>query len=244
MSLSTDPSPAPYNILLGPEISFVVNQVCQFLQQPRTPRLTAVKRILSYLKGTITHGLFYKHDSLQIQVYSDADWVGSITDRQSTIRLCVYLGLNLISWCAKKQPPIARSSAEAEYRSLAPTSVEIRWLLHMLRDLHIPINFALVVHCDNISVIDLASNLVFHTRTKRIKVDYHFIRELVLQKRIVLKYLCSADQLADIFTKGLSPAKFCPIVAKLLVLPPNASLRGCDEGNNSVNKSNMSSTSK
>jgi len=60
------------------EISFTINQLCQFLQQPRTPHLTTVKWILRYLKGTITRGLFYKQGSLQIQACSDVDWAARL----------------------------------------------------------------------------------------------------------------------------------------------------------------------
>ena len=79
-----------------------------------------VFRILRYLKGTPRKGiLFKKHDHLHVEVYTDADWAGSTTDRKLTSGYCSFVGGNLVTWCSKKQSVVARSSAEAEFRALA-----------------------------------------------------------------------------------------------------------------------------
>ncbi|KAJ3705308.1 hypothetical protein LUZ61_009013 [Rhynchospora tenuis] len=99
-----------------------VNKLSQFMHSPTLNQWIAVKRVLRYLSGTIEHGLFiHSNSSLQIHAYTDADWAGSSFDRRSTSGYCIYLGKNLISWSAKKQPTVSRSSTEAEYRSLAIT---------------------------------------------------------------------------------------------------------------------------
>lgn len=105
-----------------PDISFVVQQVCQYIQHPTEAHFTIVKRILRYIKGTIHQGIWYTPGSLSINVYSDSDWAGSITDRKSTRGYIIYLGMNPISWQAKKQPTVSRFSTESEYKSLAHTS--------------------------------------------------------------------------------------------------------------------------
>jgi hypothetical protein len=83
-----------------------------------------------------------------------------------------------------------------------------------------------VVWCDNVSALALASNPVFHARTKHIEVDYHFIREKVLNQDILFSFISTADQLADVFTKGLSTARFHFLKSKLKVLPSPVNLRG------------------
>lgn len=99
---------------------------------------TAVKRILRYLHGTISHGLFLSPDSsLSLHAYSDADWAGSTDDRRYTSGFCIFLGHNLISWSAKKQATVSRSSTPAPYRSLAVTCAELLWLRYLLHELHI-----------------------------------------------------------------------------------------------------------
>jgi histone deacetylase 1/2 len=103
-----------YLTLTRPDISFSVNKVCQFLHSPTTVHWSAVKRILSYIQGTIKLGLqIGKTQSMLVSAFSDADWAGCVNDRRSTGGFAVFLGGNLISWTARKQPTVSRSSTEA-----------------------------------------------------------------------------------------------------------------------------------
>lgn len=70
----------------------------------------------------------------------------------------------------------------------------------LLKELCVPLPIPPIIWCDNIGALTLASNPVFHARTKHIEVDYHFIREKVLNKDIKLKFICFQDQIADAFT--------------------------------------------
>ena len=89
----------------------------------------------------------------------------------------VFLVSNPISWFAKKQPTVPRSSTEAEYRALAITAVELSWLQIFFKELRIFLPYVLVLWCDNVSAIALSANPVFHSRTKHFEVDYHYVRE-------------------------------------------------------------------
>ncbi len=110
------------------------------MSAPRTLHLVAAKRILRYLKGSLEFGLLFHHSTspLIIKAYPDADWASFPDSRRSTTGFCVFLGSNLISWTAKKQPTVSHSSAEAEYRSLAHVCAETTWVSHMLQELHLP----------------------------------------------------------------------------------------------------------
>ena len=153
----------------------------------RSPHYAAVLRILRYLKGTIFNGLhFTSHSSLTLQAYSNADWACDLTDRRSTIEYCYLLGDSLISWRSKKQTVVARSSTEAEYRTLATTTAELIWLRWLLQDLDVDCSIATKLHCDNRSAIQIAHNDVFHERTKHIKIDCHFIRHHLFQGTLTL----------------------------------------------------------
>ena len=214
-----------YLTITRPDLSYAVNQVCQFMHSPKNTHWMAVKRILRYLKATYNHGLLYQPGTATLTAYSDADYAGNPDTRHSTGGFCVYLGSNLVSWSSKKQKTVSRSSAEAEYRQLAYTAAELSWLRSLYKDLHLNL-VPPTIWCDNISSIALASNPVFHSRTKHLEVDYHYVREKVVRKQLVVSYVCSQDQLADIFTKGLSSSRFQFLVSKLPVVPPPVRLRG------------------
>jgi hypothetical protein len=72
-----------------------------------------------------------------VSAYSDVDWAGCLDDRQSTAGFAVFLGSNLISWSARKQPTISRSSTEAEYKVIANTVAEVMWIQILLTEIGI-----------------------------------------------------------------------------------------------------------
>ncbi|XP_028098424.1 uncharacterized protein LOC114298117 [Camellia sinensis] len=196
-----------YLTITRPDLAFAVNFACQFMHQPLVRHFAMVKRLLRYLKGTLGYGLQFSPGPLTLHAFSDSDWAGNSLDRRSTTGFCVFLGPNLVSWSTKKQPTVARSSTEAEYRALAHTAAELSWLGMLLSNLHY-FSSSPTLWCDNISAISLSSNLVFHARTKHIEVDYHYVRERVAAKQLTICHIPTSDQVADIFTNPLSISCF------------------------------------
>ncbi|XP_059651187.1 retrovirus-related Pol polyprotein from transposon RE2 isoform X3 [Cornus florida] len=147
--------------------------------------------------------------------FTDADWAGSPSDRKSTTGYCTLVGGNLVTWKSKKQTVVARSSAEAEYRAMAHTSSELTWIQHFLEELGLIVKTPIPLLCDNQAAIHIASNPVFHERTKHIKVDCHFTREKILSGNISTPFVKSEDQLADMFTKALGHNRLKIICSKL-----------------------------
>ncbi|BAB90546.1 putative rice retrotransposon retrofit gag/pol polyprotein [Oryza sativa Japonica Group] len=194
-----------YLTLTRPDIAYSVNKVCQFLHAPTTSHWIAVKRILRYLNQCTSLGLHvHKSASTLVHGYSDADGAGSIDDRKSTGGFAVFLGSNLVSWSARKQPTVSRSSTEAEYKAVANTTAELIWVQTVLKELGIESPKAAKIWCDNLGAKYLSANPVFHAKTKHIHVDYHFVRERVSQKLLEIDFVPSGDQVADGFTKALS----------------------------------------
>jgi hypothetical protein len=194
-----------YLTLTRPDIALLVNKICQFLHAPTTIHWSAVKRILRYIKRTTKLGLkIQKSDSTLVSAFSDVDWAGSIDDRRSTRGFVVFLGSNLISWNARKQNIVSRSSTEAEYKAIADTTTEIMWVQTLLKELNLPSPSAAGLWCDNIGAKYLSANPVFHGRSKHIEVDYHFVRERVFRKLLNIDFVSSKDQVVDGFTKALS----------------------------------------
>jgi hypothetical protein len=70
--------------------------------------------------------------------FSDADWAGCVDDRRSTGGFAVFLGSNLVSWSARKQPTVSRSSTKVEYKAIANVAAEIMWIQILLDELGIP----------------------------------------------------------------------------------------------------------
>jgi hypothetical protein len=197
-----------YLTLTRPDLAFAVNKVCQYMHAPTTTHIAAVKRILRYVRGTTDLGLrIVKSPSLLVSGFSDADWAGCLDDRRSTGGFAVFLGSNLVSWSARKQPTVSRSSTEAEYKAIANATAEIIWVQTLLRELGVPCPPAASLWCDNLGATYLSANPVFHARTKHIEVDYHFVRERVARKQLEIRFISTHDQLADGFTKPLSRQK-------------------------------------
>ena len=117
---------------------------------------------------------------MSLVAYLDADWAGCSDTRRSTSGYSIFLSNNLVSWSAKKQPTVSRSSCESEYHALALTVAEVLWLTHLLRDLRVTLTHWPLLLCDNKSAIFLSSNPVSHKHTKHIVLNYHFVRELVV----------------------------------------------------------------
>ncbi|XP_049389655.1 uncharacterized mitochondrial protein AtMg00810-like [Solanum stenotomum] len=105
-----------YLTITRPDISFAVQQVSQFMQAPHHLHLVAVRRIIRYLLGTSTRGLFFPSGSpIRLNSFSDSDWAGCPDTRRSVSSWCMFLGESLISWKSKKQDRVSKSSTEAEY---------------------------------------------------------------------------------------------------------------------------------
>ncbi|XP_034674794.1 uncharacterized mitochondrial protein AtMg00810-like [Vitis riparia] len=184
-----------------------------------------VKRILRYVKGTLHFGLTFHPSAAPgaLVAYSDVDWAGYPDTRRSTSGYSIYLGGNLVSWSAKKQPTISRSNYESKYHALALIAAKLLWLMHLLGDLKVSIPQRPLLLC----AIFLSSNPVSHKRVKHVELDYHFLRELVLTSNLRTQYVPSHFQVADIFTKSVSKPLFELFPSKLHVRSnPKLSLRG------------------
>ena len=174
-------------------------------RSPTTVHYGAVKRILRYVKGSVSTGLrIQKAPSSVLNIYTDADWAGCSDDRRSTGGFAVYLGPNLISWSSCKQPTVSRSSTEAEYKALENGTAEAVWIQSVLKELGVHQPSPPVLWCDNLGATYLSANPVFHARTKHIEIDFHFVREKVALGALGARFISSGDQLADVFTKPIT----------------------------------------
>jgi hypothetical protein len=161
-----------------PDMSFSVNNACQFLSKPTNEHSSVVKRILRYLHETIDMSLcFTKSGAPLLSAFLDADWADDTNDRRSTGGFAVFFSGNLISRSSRKQSTVSRSSTEAEYKAIVDATVEVIWLQVLLKVLGVKLSRLPVLWCDNIGATYLSANPNFHRRSKHIEVDYHFVHE-------------------------------------------------------------------
>eukprot|EP00253_Pinus_taeda_P014348 PITA_14348 len=113
-----------------------------------------------------------------------------------------------ITWACKKQAAISLSSAEAEYRGAVEASKEALWLRQILSEFGFEQQHPTTLWCDNQSAIQLCKDPVQHQRSKHIELHMHFIRKLIHDHVLEVQYCSTDDQVADIFTKALTEAKF------------------------------------
>ena len=116
----------------------------------------------------------------------------------------MFVGGNLVSWKSKKQSVVSRSSTESECRAKAQFVCEIMWLHQLLMEVGIKTPVLTKLWCDNQVALHIASNPVFHERTKHIKIDCHFVREKIQLNVMFIRYVKAREQLGDIFTKALN----------------------------------------
>jgi hypothetical protein len=199
-----------------PDIAYAVSVVSRYMHDPRIGHMNAISRILRYLKGCPGKGiLFSNHGHLNVEGFTDADWAGSIDDRKSTSGYCVFVGGNIVSWRSKKQNVVARSTAEAEFRSMAQGICELMWVRILLSELQLFKGVPLRLYCDNQAAINLVNNPVHHDRTKHVGIDRHFIKDNLDTSVLQVVYIKSSSQLADILTKGVDSITFMRLCDKM-----------------------------
>ncbi|KAL1198691.1 Retrovirus-related Pol polyprotein from transposon TNT 1-94 [Cardamine amara subsp. amara] len=228
LSLSTTPfltNPEQYRRLVGrliylkvtrPELSYAVHTLAQFMKEPREEHLEAALRVVRYLKQNPGQGILLTSDNdFQLNGWCDSDYASCPISRRSVTGYFVQLGKSPIAWKTIKQQTVSRSSAEAEYRAMADLTSELKWLKRILKDLGVDHVAPMRMFSDSKSAIYIATNPVFHERTKHIEVDCHVVRNEIVSGNIVPSYVSTNIQLADILTKALGCKEFEFFINKL-----------------------------
>jgi hypothetical protein len=199
-----------------PDIAYAVSIVSRYMHDPRSSHWDSALRILRYLKSCPGKGILFSNNGhLKVEGYTDADWAGCLDDRKSTSGYCVFVGGNLVSWRSKKQSVVARSTAEAEFRSMASGLCELMWLRILLFELRLLDDGPLKLCCDNQAAINLVHNPVQHDRTKHVEIDRHFIKEKIDKGILQVSFVKSIDQVADVLTKGVNGVSFMKLCDKM-----------------------------
>ncbi|GBL95368.1 Retrovirus-related Pol polyprotein from transposon TNT 1-94 [Araneus ventricosus] len=177
----------PYRSLLGslsyiasrtrPDISYAVNILSQFQENPGIIHWNILLKLLGYL--STTRGLqlnLSRVSDLNVECYSDADFAANRDDRVSIGGFIILLDEVPISWRTSKQKC-------AEYVSLTDASKELLWIQRILEECKKVLDqslftFKYAVYCDNQAAINFSNSCIENMRTKHIDIKYHFLRDL------------------------------------------------------------------
>ena len=186
----------------GPDLSTAASILSKFMSKPSVEHWKGVKRVLRYVQGTLDYGLMSSSEdtSTTSAGYADADWAGDVSTRRSTTGYVFQVQGNTVSWCSKRQGCVATSTTEAEYIALTTASQKAVWLRRLLESVLKKQDKPTKLYEDNQGTIELTKNPKFHNRTKHIDVSYHYAREQVENKNIVIKYCKTENILADVMT--------------------------------------------
>jgi hypothetical protein len=202
-----------------PDIMQVVGMVGRYHYAPKQSHLVAITRILKYLKGTMTYGLWYlKNHNLHLTSYSDEDWANCVNERKSTSGGAFFLGNSLVAWLSKKQGSISLSTTEEEYIASATCCTQILWMIQTLAEMKVTYTDPIPLHCDNTNAISLSKNPVLHSKSKHTPIKYLFLKEQVTNIIVQMNYVPSTEQIVDIFTKPLTMTPFGYLRQKLGVI--------------------------
>ena len=161
----------------------------------------AACRVLNYLSHHPSTGITYSGCKLDLHLYTDSDWASDKDTRRSTSGFVVLMAGGPVNWLSRLQPFVAVSSMEVEYIACFLAIQDIVWIRQLLKDLDLERHRPTRVFIDNSFARQLAMNPVHHQRSKHIDIKYHWIRDMVAAKVVILIHVPTEDQRADIFTK-------------------------------------------
>ena len=148
------------------------------------------------------------------------------------VMITALLVASTLSWATISYPGVVVNKLLLPVLALKPnkafanTFAELKWLQSLFGALGLALSKPPTLRCDNIGATYLSSNPVFHARTKHMEIDFHFVRDMVASKTLIVQFISSKDQLADLLTKPISSSRFAQLRTKLNVLSIPLGLRG------------------
>ena len=167
--------------------------------------------MISYLGSTRDLWLTFGGQNKTIEGFCNADWA-SQKHWHLISGFLFHYRVGAVLWSSKKQNVVSLSSMEAEYIVQMHAAKEAIWLRGFMSEMYGKKEKPLTISCDNQGAIALVKDNKFHSRTKHINLQYHFIHEAVEDGKINVKYVPTDYNVLDIFTKALPKPKFQQMV--------------------------------
>eukprot|EP00253_Pinus_taeda_P018824 PITA_18824 len=169
------------------DITHAVGVLRRFMSKPGKEHCTIVKRVFRYLSGT--------------------DWAGDLDQRRPTSGYVFNLFGGAVSWMSKKQSIVALLTIEVEYMAATHESKEAVWLQRLCSSMGL-VQEAIRIDYDSQSAIYLEKNPAYHSKTKHIDVQYHFVRDIIEDKNVLLVKVDTLKNIAYALKKSVSSEKF------------------------------------
>jgi hypothetical protein len=194
------------------DIAHAVGFLSRYMSKPGKEHWTTVKRVFRYFPGTTSYGLCYEGRPgldrvVDIHCFVDADWAGDLDRRRSTSGYVFNLFGGAIRWMRKRQVVVALSTTEDEYMAATHASKEAVWLQILCSGIGL-VQQAIRIDCDSQSAIFMAKNPTHYSKTKHIYIQYHFVRDMVEEKKVLLMKVDTLKNFADSLTKSVGTEKF------------------------------------
>ena len=203
------------SITSRPDIAYAVSRLTRYMQDFDKTHWSAALYLLGYLHHTKEKSLHFRHSGMlqreqtQIIGYTDASWADEKERSRSTTGFLIYLGKNLIHWGSKLQKTQALSTAEAEYMAATTGIQEIQHLKNILEELEIKEAKIPIIYCDNEAAVTIMQgNGTTKSRTKHMRLRYHYIRQYVSDGHLEMRWISTEHQRADLLTKAVSSTIF------------------------------------
>lgn len=197
-------------VVTRPDIAFATSKLAQNLKNPSAAHIAVANRVIAYLYATRNYAIEYDgRATAQIFMASSDAAYADNESRHSSDGYLFQLYGGAIDWRAAKQRTVTTSSTEAELLALSRAAKEIIWWRRFFASIRFDTQQEMVINCDNLQTIRLLEQdvLKLDTKLRHIDIHQHWLRQEVQAKRVLVRWLPTADMPADGMTKQLTRQK-------------------------------------
>ena len=189
-----------------PDICNPVRELSKTMDAPAPVHVKEMYKVIRYVLSTKEHGLKFElrkdMKKWALNAQSDSDFASDKETRISVFGHIIYFCGIPIAWRSKGMKSAVLSTTEAEYMALSEVVKELKFIVQLLQTMNIEVELAITVYVDNVGAIWLSNNRTTSDRTKHIDIRTYFVKEYQEDGKIIIKFVKSEDNEADIFTKN------------------------------------------
>ena len=189
-----------------PDISNPVRELSKTMDAPAPVHLKEMYKVIRHVLSTREHGLKFELrkdiKKWALKTLSHSDFASNKETRISVFGYMIYFCGIPIAWRSKGMKSVVLSTTEAEYMALSEVVKELKFIVQLLQTMNIEVELPITVYVDNVGAIWLSNNRATSDRTKHINIRTSFVKEYQEDGNIIIKFVKSEHNEADIFTKN------------------------------------------